>query len=403
MNTTKSFYLKRTLLLIGLAFIFFNDLAAVNSSQTCLCKISESNVSTSNLSFNMIWSYLVVLLGPGVALYAVIAARPLLKRKLIENHVTQRIDQIHKSNLDVRKYCQKLISDYTPEVHNFNRLSKEDVNNLANALEKGYLIAQDSSTEVATLMYYLRSTVRQYARRFDYYDKTFNVFASDILVFVVNSLGKVVQYSSQVVPVPVKTEIKSFRVVTKPIKRFVSDGEMTKFKDFRFGVNYDKDSMLCLFYTDMVNATSMPYLKECAGAVVKTTKSIAKLLYFRKLYAPLLLEHNKFKDDPFFKRVLTLVGFDEYTKYNMGEKVSSETVVLYYSNLTSRSHKPKLTKESFANYLSDSWLDIKRNDLPKPLKFEYVTDEMIKVEYERNSLKQPFLIHKRSIKKKLKS
>ncbi|WP_346862849.1 hypothetical protein [uncultured Draconibacterium sp.] len=402
MNTTKSFFLKLTLILFGLTFILFYDSSAGTSLQVGLSSIAEANVDTTNFTFDKIWGYLVSLLGPGVALYAVLIARPLLRNKLIENHVTQRIDQIHKSNSEVRLYCQQLISSYTPLIYKHDRFKIEDIKKLNEDLEKGYLLTQDSSSEVATLIYYLKNTLQQYERKFNYYEQTFHIYSSDIFPFVINVLNRVVMYSTQVIPIPATTEIRNVDLIVKPLNRFVTDGKMSKFKNYRLGVNYDKDSASCLIYTDMVNQTSMKHLKECASIVMSSSQSIAKLLYLRNIYIPLVWGAKKYPKDALFRIELTLVGFDENTNIGIEGEESNKTVVLYYSNLSNFDYLPKLTEETFVGNFLDDWLRIENFKFPKPIKFAYVTDEMIKIEVDRKELQEIYNSYRRKIKNNLR-
>ena len=402
MSITKSFHLKLILIVLGLTFILCHNSTAENLSQISADSLAESSANATKLSFDKIWGYIVSLLGPGVALLAVLMARPFVKKKLIESHVTQRIEQIYKSNSQVRLYCQKLISQYTPLIYKHDKLKHQDIKNLSKALEKGYLLTQDSSSEVASLMYFLNNTIQEFERKFTYYDKTFNVFTSDILPFVMNCLHRVVMYSTQAVPVPITTEIKNVNLIVKPLSKFVTDGKISKFKNFKLGVNYDVDSASRLIYLDMVNHTNLPYLMECVSLITETTSSIGKLLLIRKIYAPLNWVSKDDSKNGFFRRKLTLVGFVENSNISMDTKESTETVVLYYSNLTSMSHRPKLTGTSFINDFMDDWLKIDNYEFPEPLKFSYKTDEMIRVEFDRKTLQKTFKDHKRKISKNLK-
>lgn len=400
--TTKNSHFYRCLLFLLVFIVLLNSDAFADAlSRGNICNINKSGVNAPILTFDTIWRYFVSILGPGVALFAVLITRPLLKKKLIETHVTQKIEQIHNSNSNVRLYCQKLISKYTPLAHKIKPLKHQDIINLTNDITEGYLVTQDSSSEVATLMYYLKDTMQQYERRFNYYQKTFHVYTSDILPFVVNVLNRVVMYSTQVIPVPVKTRISNKDLIVKPLRRFVTDGKMAELKNFRLGVNYDEDSATCLIYTDMVNRTNMQFLKECAYLVTNSTRSIAKLFYYRNMYAPLIWRSKKHPKNSFFEIKLTLVGFDENTNYMMDSEESNETVVLYYSNLTSLSHKPETEETSFVNDFSDSWLNTDSIKFPKPIKFAYIAEEMIKVEVEREALHEIFKLNKKGIKNNL--
>jgi hypothetical protein len=399
MNTMESLCLKLILIFSGLAFVLYTSAQRDSSLQIDTGNISELQEIVSKPK---IWDYIVDSLTPIIALITVLIARPLLKKKLIENHVTKRIEEIHKSNSLIRLYCQKLISRYTPLTYDHNKLSNKDIKNLSNDLEEGFLITGDSSSEVATLMYNLKSTILQFERKFSYYDKYFSVFTSDLLPFVVNSLQKIVTYSTQVVPVPITTEIRSVDLIVESLGQFVTDGKISKFKNFKLGVNYDENSASRLIYIDMINHTNKPYLMECASLTTDATRSIAKLLYVRKIYAPLNWASKKNPNSGFLRRKLVLVGFIENKNVNMDTEKSTETVALYYSNLSSVSHKPKLTDSTFVNDFMDDWLKVNNYALPKPLKFNYETDEMIKAEFDRESLQKAFNSYKGKITKRLK-
>lgn len=402
MNTTTSYYIKFILFLMGFSILFWFNSVGENLSQTGVENLSAFQDNVSNLStFDKIWEYFVSILGPGVALLGILLAKPLLKRKLIESHITQRIEQIHQSNSLVRSYCQKLVSKYTPLAYNVQKLAHQDIKNLSAALEEGYLISQDSSMEVATLMYYLKNTIQQFERRFIFYDKMIGIYTDDLLAFVINTLQRIIIYSTQAVPVPDKVKVLNVDIIVEPIKQFVTYKKISKFKNFRLGVNYDVDSALCLIFTDMVNHTNKPYLMECAAFVTKTTKSIAKLLYLRKIYAPLIWEKDS-EEISFVRRTFNLVGFEENTTTNIDSGVTVRSVDLYYANLKNIAYKQKLTEQSFLNEFKEIWLKGKDYKFHKPIKFAYVTDGMVKVEIERKVLQENFHLYKREIKKNLR-
>ncbi len=399
---TRSYYIKCFLI-----FLCISPLFCLNSVGAILCQTNignlleaQNNVSDFTL-FDKIWGYFVSILGPGVALLGILLARPLVKKKLIENHITQRIEQIHNSNSQVRSYCQKLISQYNPLIYNVQRLKHQDIINLSKAIEEGYLISQDSSTEAATLMYYLKNIIQQFERRFVFYDKRFATYTDDLLVFVLNNLQRIVIYTTQTVPVPEKVKVKSVDLIIKPLKMYVTQRKISKFKNFKIGVNYDVDSASCLIFTDMVNKTNNPYLMECAAMVFNTNKSIAKLLFLRKIYAPLIWENNS-KDIEILKRTLHLIGFEENSTTNIESGAKVESVELYYTNLKNIKHKEILTEQSFINDFKDIWLEGCNYAFPKPLKFINATDDMIKVEFEKKNLQEAYITNKREIRKNLK-
>ena len=101
-------------------------------------------------------------------------------------------------------------------------------------------------------------------------------------------------------------------------------------------------------------------------------------------------------------RELTLVGFEENDTTNMDSGVSFKSVDLYYSNLKSVSYSNKLNEHSFKNDFKDTWLESDNYKFPKILKFAYITDEMIKVEINREVLQKDFSVYKGKINSKLK-
>jgi hypothetical protein len=401
MKIARSNLIKVTVLLIIVSFFGCKSIEDF-MIQTDSIHASEVQYSVSVIIFDKIWSYIVDLLGPIIALITVLITIPLIRKKLIENHITQRIEQIHQSNSQMRFYCQKLLNKYTPLVYTTNPLKHKDIKNLYKDIEEGFLNTQDSSSEVATLMYYLKSTIQQIDVYFQRYNKNFGFYTSDLLRFVVNTLHKIIEYSTQVVPVPVTAEVKNVEVIIKPLRNFVTDRKISQYKNFKLGVNYDVDSANCLIYSDMVNKTELSYLMESVFRVLYPTKAIAKLLYVHKIYAPLIWDSNIHGEPKIFARRLTLIGFAEHDNLNLDTDISTHTVELYYSNLTNRQYKPILTESSFLNDFKDAWLNTDTSKIPEPLKFQHRTSEIISVEIERDKLQERFKLHKRDIKSKLK-
>jgi hypothetical protein len=400
MKIVRSNLIKVTVLLMIVSFFGCKSIEDF-MLQTDSIPITEVHWSVSVNIFDKIWGYILDLLGPIIALFTVLITIPLVRKKLIENHITKRIEQIHQSNSQARFYCQKLLNKYTPLVYTTKPLKHQDIKNLYKDIEEGFLITQDSSSEVATLMYYLKSTIQQIDVDFQKNEKYFHFYTSDLLRFVVGTLYKIVEYSTQVVPVPVTAEIKNVEVIIKPLRNFVTDGRISKFKNFKLGVNYDVDSANCLIYTDMVNRTELSYLMESAFLIANPTKAIAKLLYIRKIYAPLFWESKSKREPEMFARKLTLIGFAEHSNFNLDAGISTQSVVLFYSNLTNIEHRPILTESSFLNEFKDSWLDSDTSKIPEPLKFYHKTSEIICVEIERDKLHERFKLYKKDIKSKL--
>lgn len=401
MKIVRSNLLKVTVLLIVIVSFFGCKSIADFMLQTDSIHASEVQWSVSVIIFDKIWSYIVDLSGPIIALITVLITIPLIRKKLIENHITQRIDQIHQSNSQMRIYCQKLLNKYTPLVYTTKPLKHQDITNLYKDIEEGFLITQDSSSEAATLMYYLKSTIQHIDLSFQKYSLNFNFFTSDLLKFVVGTLHKIVDYSTQVVPVPVTAEIKNVEIIIKPLRNFVTDRKISKYKNFKLGVNNDVDSANCLVYTDLVNRTELSYLMESAFLYTNPTKAIAKLLYIRKIYAPLVWVSKSQGEPKFFARKLTLIGFSEHDNYTFDTGISTQSVELYYSNLTNMQYKPILTESSFLNDFKDAWLNTDTSKIPEPLKFQHRTSEIISVEIERDKIQERFKIHKKDIKSKL--
>lgn len=122
-------------------------------------KISESNhfktiyvtsdeTENEKSVFDTVFSYIKEILGPLVALIGILLALPILKKKLIENHITTALANIQDCNKLVQKKGQELTDKYLPLTYSSELMRKNEVQKVFEDIKKLYYLSQDGSSDV---------------------------------------------------------------------------------------------------------------------------------------------------------------------------------------------------------------------------------------------------------------
>lgn len=129
------------------------------SSLRSFSLIIESQQAESTI--DKILSFVKDILGPLVALLGILLTIPILKKKLLENHITNALNKIQESNSAVKKKNQELIDGFTHVLNSKSKiLTKEEVESCFTELTKVFYLSLDGSSDVTSLLYYLRETIR---------------------------------------------------------------------------------------------------------------------------------------------------------------------------------------------------------------------------------------------------
>jgi len=349
------------------------------------------------------FDYFKDILGPLVALLGILLTLPILRKKLIENHITTKLNKIQAKNTEIQSYNQKLIDKYIPLTYSNDLLTKQDLENALNDLQEGFNISQNASSDVATLMFYLKTTIQGTIKHFD--NKKSQLFSTrGFYGFIMDNLDLVNYYSKQVVQIPKSTKTQKSDIITKSLRKYVSHSKIVQFKYFKLGIIDSPDSAHFTMFSGKVNRTNHALLMRATFQIYWSPKAIAKLLFIHKIYAPSILSMPH--EDPLFGTKsldLYLVGFSISNQLSIDPKDPTKVVDLIYSN-PDDFHRfiEALKYDKLKSDFNDIWITDSKFDLSKSISMTKTEIETFRLKFDNVYLVDMYQQNKRKIKKKLK-
>ena len=359
----------------------------------------SSKIDTS--LFDKIWIYIKDLLGPAVALIGILLSLRLLRKKLIENHVTKQLVQIQDTNREVQKQCEKLIDNYLPKFDNNEKLNIKEAEATFVEIQELYYLALDSSSDVVTMLFYLKTTLQGALK---YYKSTNESFITtrEYYRLILGILQRTVFYTTKVIPIPKSTKTESKYLINKKIRKFVRNTDYSQFKYFSHGIIYDSLSAHYILFYSKVNYCH-PYIQRAAYKIYDDYKPILRILYSIDIYAPPFLESED--EAPVFGTMkLNLIGISHQTEVSFNEAPNSKIVELTYSNTNDIFNfvDESLKFEKFKTKFHDTLFNFSEFDLNEAKSMKNIGFESIIVKFDLEYLKQKFKANKYKINEAMK-
>lgn len=257
---------------------------------------------------------------------------PLLKKKLVETHITNTLQKIQDANRVIQRDCQKLIDKYTPLTYSNEYIREPELQKVYDEIRKLYYNSQESSGDITTVVFYLKNTLQGVLKHYKF-GKHEIIVSRDLYGLTISILDLVIFYCTKVVQIPESTKIEKNNLINPKLKRFVTNSSSNQYKHFSQGVITDvKTSHLGFFYEE-INRRNHSLIKRAAFRTFQDPAPIANLLFLNEIYAPLVLEkeyNSPFNNDG--KLRLFLIGFSFRNKLTMKDGSIKQVVDLDYCN-----------------------------------------------------------------------
>jgi len=392
-----------------IARFFFFLLVTLVSILFTSCSCEKVNAFTKIDNLNKLSEIFGNFLTPLFALIGILVAIPILRKKLIENHITTKLNEIQSANTEIQSYNQQLLDKYLPQTYSNEYLNKQDIENILSDLQQGFSIAQKASGDITTIMFYLKMTIQNIIKNFDTYTKSHFFITRSFLGFIIESLELSNFYASQVVQIPKSSATTQSPIITKTLHNFVTHSTISKYKHFNMGVINDPNSTHFTFFSDFANKTNCSALLRSAFQIYWSPNAIAKLLYLRKLYAPSVISMEVPDGyDPFLGREsydMFLIGFSTSNRLSNDPNAPTKIVKLIYSNPddVSRFVSGLTVDNKITKQFKDKWLPDTGFQLTKTESMSHTILETVELTFDRAYLEKMFECNKRKIKRKLKN
>ncbi len=109
-------------------------------------------------TFEKVFPYIKDSLSVLAVFLGIFITYPLLRKKLVESHITNTLQSIQDTNRVIQSECQKLIDKYVPLTYSSEFLREKEIENVYNEIRKLYYESQQSSSDVVTILFYLKNT-----------------------------------------------------------------------------------------------------------------------------------------------------------------------------------------------------------------------------------------------------
>lgn len=387
------------ILFIGNLAVFSQKQKESNSTDLKVEIVDSRSNQSEKSPTKEILDYLFKLLGPGVALFGIIATLPLLRKKLTENHISNELNNIQRSNSEIQKFNQELIDKYSPYTYTNEILNKDNLEIIYDDIQKVYKISLDASSDVSTLMFYIKRTLETSIR---HYDKSAEIFSTrNFFSFLINMLELVNFYSTQAVQIPKSSKVEKQDLIRESLKKYVTHSHILKYKYFKRGVIEDPNSAHFTLFSEKVNHTNISLLMRSIYQVYWRPNAIAKILYINKIYAPLIIK-TPFEKGIFGKeeKTLFLIGYNGQTSFGSdGEK---KTIDLYYSNLEDNFHfTSTITPDIINSAYFDCYIIDSEFDFNNHTQIVSTGIETVKIKFDKDYLINQYEVNKGKFKNKL--
>lgn len=133
--------------------IFFTLLSCDN-----LIKETE-NATVFEKAFSLCTAFLV----PTITIIGLWITIPIIRKRLAAEHISDKIKEIQIANSEIHIVVQQLIDKYTILLDEVGFITEENIERVNKDLEKGFDIVQKSSSDVATVMFYLKVLFKSYS------------------------------------------------------------------------------------------------------------------------------------------------------------------------------------------------------------------------------------------------
>jgi hypothetical protein len=339
--------------------------------------------------------------GAIIAISGFIAGYFLIRRKLIEKHISTALEDIQKANERTMIESTKLVDEYITKSYESKSLDKEDLQNVLDKIKEVYIVSQSGSSECQTLLFYLKFTIQESIRHYpggpDHFERLLN---HDFYITIVQTLENVIFYSKQVVTIPKSTRTKSLSMLKPKYAKFTTGARYSTYRHFNLGFISDPNSALFLMFIYRINFSYNTLLKRSAFKLFWNSNMLSVIMYMEKIYAPLKIEKPKTIDSDDVDYSLYLIGFEilNYSSQSGGNKI----VRLIYSNPNDGIHfmKSTINKGVLKNYI-DSTIKDSGFILSKGYKESYKVIESVSIDFNLDYLEKLFVKNKRQIKRNL--
>lgn len=359
---------------------------------------NETSDTSINRLSKSLKDLLVIISAPIFVLIGVLVTLPIFEKKIIENHIQKRVEEIQDANSKLNIENQIVIDKYSLQGTFPLAVDKAFLKELVDDINELYIIALKCSSEVNTLMLYLKLTMQRLSRTFD--PNRDILYTNQLIQPLIGVLALINFFTKRVAKFPKKVKISEENIFDGQDLAFVKDKTFSTIKNFDTGVINDQNSAYYyLFYNEILDVKT-PLLTRAAFQFYNNPLPVAYLLNKYRIFAPWkLMKPNKSKAFVAYFE-LYLISFNTLS-FIEGNKTSYRTELYYANTLDRVSFIGSLSLKKIQDKYTFTPNSKSNFDFLKAKRFECLNNEILKITFEHEYLKKTFLDNESLIKESI--
>jgi len=339
--------------------------------------------------------------GTLLGLLTLLLTYPMLKKKLIENHLSKSLGDIQNANKVFIRQATELIDELIPHSYKRDWIEGKEISYLNDRVKHISIIAQEANQDSNTIIFFLKSTLSIIQNRYSF-QKHGRISISEIVNLIIEILHECIFLSTQVAPIPKSTQMIKSNLINKKIEKFVSHSQFEKYRYFNQGIIHSKHSAhLLLFYSKVQSCSRI--IVRSAFQVSKSINPILNFLFLNDFYAPPILKMEPKQtlfDSPC---LLYLIDFKINNNLSVTESRITKRVELIYTNPIDNFHfTENLQQETFIKEFKDEYLSISNFNLKNMKNYRRYEDEIISIDFDADYIESMFRSNKSNMIMKMK-
>ena len=337
-----------------------------------------------------------------IAIITIVITYPILKKKLLENHISNALNDIQIANKKLIVKSTELIHEYVPLTYTNKWVEIKELVYIAKVITDLQKLSLEANKDSNTILIFLKITLRNTIKHYDS-SKHGMISTREIFGIIINVLEQVIYFSTQVVQIPKSSKTSKNNLINKKISKFVTHSEFEKYKYFKQGfIDDPKSAHLLLFYS-YLNSSSTKLITRSAFQIFEDTSPLQCMAYVREFYAPMHLE--KKENHPLFsdRLLLQFMGFKISTSLSTVTNTSTRVIELNYTNPSDFfGFTDSLTMKTLIDGFKDILIEDSGFDLSQMNKFSKHEKQIISIEFNYEYCQKLFGKNKKNMKKLMK-
>ncbi len=342
-------------------------------------------------------------LSPTAIVLGLVLGYPLLKRKLVDGHITKQFEIINEANRKVRNEALRLKAKY-PIEQDFTPISKEYLT----SVYEDVCSLNELSFEANSVLYkyteLLRRALHLYIKEYDKHIGERGIVQDGNSMYIINSdtlkawmqyhLVTVYDYARTMQEVPTESP-KERKYEEGDVSKYLTQNTFYEIESLDPTISYYYNSQYLMRYQENNNKSlsgnDWLFFKYCYTAV-NTTKAMARMMYKDKIYIPLALKRNT---NGIFEESLRLVGYKKSEIYNISTQQQVNAYICFYANIGILDNTSNIKKSKDLNGFIDPYTE--RSFDMSMFEIKDSKHHMIRVEIQQDKAEENYKI----VKKKL--